>query len=81
MFLLPASLGSESGNKNIVYEVLQPLNGSPLSPRDLHKTLAYFKSEGFNTFCFEESVWVRPAGDKYSEDIYVSAHRLSSWPM
>ena len=34
----------------------------------------YFKSEGFDTIGFEESVWVRPAGGKYSEDIYVSAH-------
>ena len=34
----------------------------------------YFKSEGFDTISFEESVWVRPAGGKYSEDIYVSAH-------
>jgi hypothetical protein len=30
---------------------------------------AYFKSEGFDTIGFEESVWVRPAGGKYSEDI------------
>jgi hypothetical protein len=35
---------------------------------------ANFKSEGFDTIGFEESVWVRPAGGKYSEDIYVSAH-------
>ena len=35
---------------------------------------AYFKSEGFDTIGFEESLWVRPAGGKYSEDIYVSAH-------
>ena len=35
---------------------------------------AYIKSEGFDTIGFEESVWVRPAGGKYSEDIYVSAH-------
>jgi hypothetical protein len=33
-----------------------------------------FKSEGFDTIGFEQSVWVRPAGGKYSEDIYVSAH-------
>jgi hypothetical protein len=44
-----------------------------------HKTMdayfkSYFKSEGFDTIGFEESVWVRPAGGKYSEDIYVSAH-------
>ena len=35
---------------------------------------AYFKSEGFDTIGFEESVWVRPAGDIHSDDIYVSAH-------
>jgi len=34
---------------------------------------AHFKSEGFDTIGFEESVWVRPAGGKYSEDIYMSA--------
>jgi hypothetical protein len=26
------------------------------------------------TVGFEESVWRRPAGDKYSDDIYVSVH-------
>ena len=58
-----------------MYEVLKPLYGSPSSPRALHKTMdAYFKSEGFDTIGLEESVWVRPAGGKYSEDIYVSAH-------
>ena len=36
---------------------------------------AYFKFEGFDTIGFEESVWVRPAGGKYSEDIYVSTGR------
>ena len=35
---------------------------------------AYFKSEGFDTIGFEESVWVHPAGGKYSKGIYVSAH-------
>jgi hypothetical protein len=35
---------------------------------------ACFKSEGFDTIGFEESVWRRPAGDKYADDIYVSAH-------
>jgi hypothetical protein len=35
---------------------------------------AFFKSEGFDTIGFEESVWRRPAGGKYSDDIYVSAH-------
>ncbi len=35
---------------------------------------AHFKSEGFDTIGFEESVWVRPVGGKYTGDIYVSAH-------
>ena len=74
-FINPPPGSPEAGNKNIVYEVLRPLYGSPSSPRALHKTMdAYFKSEGFDTIGFEESVWVRPAGGKYSEDIYVSAH-------
>jgi hypothetical protein len=51
-----------------------PLYGSPSSPRAQHKTMdANFKSEG-DTNGFEGSVWVRPAGGKYSEDVYVSAH-------
>jgi len=35
---------------------------------------ANLKSEGFDAIGFEKSVWVRPAGGKYSENIYVSAH-------
>jgi hypothetical protein len=35
---------------------------------------AYFRSEGFDTIGFEESVWRRPAGGKYAEDIFVSVH-------
>ena len=35
---------------------------------------AFFKSEGFDTIGFEESVWRRAGGGKYAEDIYVSAH-------
>ena len=35
---------------------------------------AYFKSKGFDTIGFEESVWVRPEGGKYSEEIVVSDH-------
>jgi len=74
-FINPPAGCPEAGNKDIVYEVLKPLYGSPSSPRALHKTMdAYFKSEGFDTIGFEESVWVRPAGGKYSEDLYVSAH-------
>ena len=74
-FINPPPGSPEAGNKDVVYEVLKPLYGSPSSPRALHKTMdAYFKSEGFDTIGFEESVWVRPAGGKYAEDIYVSAH-------
>jgi hypothetical protein len=58
-FINPPPGSPEAGNKNIVYEVLRPLYGSPSSPRALHKTMdAYFKSEGFDTIGFEESVWV-----------------------
>ena len=35
---------------------------------------AHFKSEGFDTITLEESVWRWAGGDKYDEDIYVSAH-------
>jgi hypothetical protein len=31
-------------------------------------------SEGFEHVGFEESVWVRPKGGKYGEDIYASTH-------
>jgi hypothetical protein len=31
-------------------------------------------SEGVEHVGFEESVWVRPKGGKYGEDIYVSTH-------
>ena len=34
----------------------------------------FFKSEGFDTIGFEESVWKRTEGGKYDEDIYVSVH-------
>jgi hypothetical protein len=37
-FINPPPGSPEAGNKNIVYEVLLPLYGSPLSPRALHKT-------------------------------------------
>ena len=29
----------------------------------------YFRSEEFDTIGFQESVWRRPAGGKYAEDI------------
>ena len=74
-FINPPSGSPDAGNRDIVYEVLSPLYGNPSSPRALHKTMdAFFKSEGFDTIGFEESVWRRPAGGKYSDDIYVSAH-------
>jgi hypothetical protein len=74
-FINPPPGSPDAGNKDIVYEVLRPLHGNPSSPRALHKTMdAYFKSEGFDTVGFEESVWRRPAGGKYAEDIFVSAH-------
>ncbi len=41
--------------------------GNPSSTRALHKTCdydAYFRSEGFDTIGFEESVWRRPADAK-----------------
>ncbi len=64
----------DAGNKDIVYEVLRPMYGNPSSPRALYKTMdAYFKSEGFDTVGFEESVWRRPT-EKYEKDIFVSAH-------
>jgi hypothetical protein len=60
---------------DIEHEVLRPLYGNPSSPRALHNSMdAFFKSEGFHTIGFEESVWERVVGGKYAEDIYVSAH-------
>ena len=38
-FINPPPGSPEAGNKNIVYEVLRPLSGSPSSPRALHKTM------------------------------------------
>ena len=74
-FIQPPPGSPDAENKNIVYEVQRPLYGNPSSPRALHKTLdAYFRSEGFDHVGFEESVWMRPKGEKYNEDIYVSAH-------
>ena len=65
-FINPPPGSPEAGNKDVVYKVMKPLYGSPSSPRALHKTMdAYFKSEGFDTIGFEQSVWVRPAGGNY----------------
>jgi hypothetical protein len=70
---LPGS--PDADNNDIGYDVLRPLYGNPSSPRALHKTMdAFFKSEGFDTIGFEESVCKRAGGGKYVEDIYVSAH-------
>ena len=74
-FIQPPPGSPDADNKDVVYEVRRPLYGNPSSPRALHKTLdAYFLSEGFNHVGFEESVWMRPKGGKYQEDIYVSTH-------
>jgi hypothetical protein len=57
-FINPSPGNPDDNNKDIVYEVLRPLYGNPSSSRDLHKTMdAFFKSEGFDTIGFEESVW------------------------
>ena len=74
-FIQPPPGSPDANNRDVVYEVCRPLYGNPSSPRALHKTLdAYFMSEGFEHVGFEESVWVRPKGGKYGEDIYVSTH-------
>jgi len=54
--------------------VLQPFYGVPSSPRALHKTLDYFKSEGFTNAGFKESLWRHPANAKYAADIVLSCH-------
>jgi hypothetical protein len=72
-FINPPPGRPDAISKDIVYEVLRPLYGNPSLPRVLHKTMdAFFKSEGFDTIGFEESVWKRAGGEKYAEDIYVS---------
>ena len=74
-FIQPPPGSPDAENKDVVYEVCKPLYGNPSSPRALHKTLdAHFRSEGFQHVGFEESVWMRPKGGKYQEDLYVSAH-------
>ncbi len=48
-FINPPVGSPDTGNRDIVYEVLRPLYGNPSSPRALHKTMyAFFKSEGFD---------------------------------
>jgi hypothetical protein len=74
-FITPPPGSPDAGDKSIVYEVLKPLYGNPSSPRALHKTMdVYFRNEGFDTIGFEESVWRRPAGGKYAEDVFISVH-------
>jgi hypothetical protein len=49
-FINPPSGSPDTGNRDIVYEVLSPLYGNPSSPRVLYKTKdVFFKSEGFYT--------------------------------
>ena len=67
--------GSSEDDPNVVYEVLRPLYGVPSSAKALNVTLHnYLTSLGFKTVGFEESVWVRPAGGRYSKRIMLSAH-------
>jgi hypothetical protein len=74
-FINPPPGSPDTNNKDIVYEVLRPLYGNPSSPRVLHKTMdAFFKSEGFDTIGFDESVWKRAGRGKDAEDIYVSTY-------
>jgi hypothetical protein len=56
-FITPPPDSPDAGDKSIVYEVLKSLYGNPSSPRALHKTMdAYFRSKGFDTIGFEESL-------------------------
>lgn len=67
--------GCEEDEPGVVYEVLRPLYGIPSSARVLHLTLAkWFTEQGFKTVGFEDSVWSRPAGDRYGGLLIVSAH-------
>ena len=67
--------GSSEDDPDVVYEVLRPLYGVPSSAKALNVTLHnYLTSLGFKTVGFEESVWVRPAGGRYSKCIMLSAH-------
>ena len=62
-------------NPDVVYRVVRPLYGIPSSARALHFTLVrWFREQGFTQAGFEESVFIRKAGGRYKEDIYVSSH-------
>jgi hypothetical protein len=64
-FINPPPGSPDANNKDIVYEVLRPLYGNPSSSRALHKTMdASFKSKGFDTIGFEESVWKRAVNQR-----------------
>ena len=68
----PAGWNEEPG---VVYEVLRPLYGIPLSARALHFTLSNFlQANKFVKSNFEESVWVREADETFKHQIMMSAH-------
>lgn len=59
----------------MVFECLRQLYGIPSSACALHLTLTkWFKSQGFVTAGFEDSIWVREAGGEYKHRLIVSAH-------
>ena len=59
----------------IVWEVAKPLYGHPAAARALHFTLhSFLEQKGFTKAGFEESVWIRPAGGEYADDIRLTCH-------
>jgi len=70
-FITPPPGSPDAGDKSVVYEVLKHLYVNTFYKKTMD---VYLRSEGFDTIGFEESVWRRPAGGKYAEDIFVSAH-------
>mmetsp|Transcript_27856 Transcript_27856/g.65712 ORF Transcript_27856/g.65712 Transcript_27856/m.65712 type:complete len:302 (-) Transcript_27856:850-1755(-) len=60
---------------DVVFEVCRPLYGIHSSACALHLTLTkWFKSQGFVTAGFKDSIWVREAGGEYKHRLIVSAH-------
>eukprot|EP00961_Rhodomonas_salina_P182115 2458259-Rhodomonas_salina.2 len=58
VFITPPKGSNEE--PDTVFEVLRQLYGIPSSARALHLTLTkWFKSQGFTTAGFEDSIWVR----------------------
>eukprot|EP00961_Rhodomonas_salina_P038514 517548-Rhodomonas_salina.2 len=58
-----------------VFKVLLQLYEIQSRARALHLTLTkWFKSQGFATAGFEDSIWVRKAGGEYEDCLIVSAH-------